>query len=612
MGDGNLTRPEIEALVEGTYDEHQSAKATEQPVIIEPQAEKQDPIAGEQKSGPALDYWQVRELCKRHNLFANKCRSKSVAKKYICNLDHTTRENLEKEAKQHGVRYKKYALVEVQKILQQAIAEYENLAKLTDAVELPVAFRRPETVTAEPAKTIGGEVDLYHQRLFTGQQNGNVVKLSQRFENNLRALKLRSTAEVARTYMPMQNAQALQKGDFVHFEKLAGEAIDVYAEGQKMAEGEIVVMDNHCGVRITNVVSFVATSASGDSLSLAFDEPFTLARLVLGADLKTVSDLCEITEGSIIEFGRTVDSPWRLEIGSDELNPDIVCLGEMLVRNDTICFEILTVIGNNTALRRMTPLKPSARHSTAKKVTARKGQSAKGLKKGDVDAILKKIPQRHLVNFLRQESPQTCALVLSLMNSWASPEILKLLPPIPQPEIIRRIAQGVSVPAWVLAEIYAELQILAAADLPVDAGGGIKPAAEMIVMSGRATERFIIESLEDEDPETAEKIKQNLFVFEDLVLLEDRAIQKVLREAENQVLALSMRGVDLEVQEKIFRNMSQRAQKLLKEDMDFMGPVRLRDVQDAQQTIVNIVRQLEENGDIIIARAGDHEPMILD
>jgi flagellar motor switch protein FliG len=126
----------------------------------------------------------------------------------------------------------------------------------------------------------------------------------------------------------------------------------------------------------------------------------------------------------------------------------------------------------------------------------------------------------------------------------------------------------------------------------------------------RGTEKTIIEALEEEDPELAEEIKKRMFVFEDIVLLDDRAIQKVMREVDNTELAKALKSVDSEVQEKIFKNMSKRAANLLREDMDFMGPVRLKDVEDAQQKIVNIIRKLEEAGEIVVARSGEDELIV--
>ena len=123
----------------------------------------------------------------------------------------------------------------------------------------------------------------------------------------------------------------------------------------------------------------------------------------------------------------------------------------------------------------------------------------------------------------------------------------------------------------------------------------------------RGTEKTIIEALEVEDPELAEEIKKRMFVFEDIVLLDDKAIQKVMREVDNADLSKALKSVDAEVQEKIFKNMSKRAASGLREEMDFMGPVRLKDVEEAQQKIVNIIRKLEEQGEIVVARSGEDE-----
>jgi flagellar motor switch protein FliG len=139
------------------------------------------------------------------------------------------------------------------------------------------------------------------------------------------------------------------------------------------------------------------------------------------------------------------------------------------------------------------------------------------------------------------------------------------------------------------------------------AAGGVGSIVEILNMVDRSSEKQIIEALEDEDPELAEEIKKRMFVFEDIVVLDDRAIQKVLREVDSQELAKALKSVDTEVQDKIYRNMSKRAAGMLKEDMEFMGPTRLKDVEEAQQKIVSIIRRLEDSGDIVVARAGEDE-----
>ena len=140
--------------------------------------------------------------------------------------------------------------------------------------------------------------------------------------------------------------------------------------------------------------------------------------------------------------------------------------------------------------------------------------------------------------------------------------------------------------------------------------GGVENIVEILNMVDRSTEKTIIESLEEEDPELAEEIKKRMFVFEDIVLLDDSAIQKVLREVDTAELAKALRGVEAEVQDKIFRNMSKRAASLLKEEMEYMGPVRLKDVEETQQKIVSIIRKLEDQGEIVVARSGEDEMVV--
>jgi len=132
-------------------------------------------------------------------------------------------------------------------------------------------------------------------------------------------------------------------------------------------------------------------------------------------------------------------------------------------------------------------------------------------------------------------------------------------------------------------------------------------SVDILSNADRVTERIVIESLEEEDPEIAEEILKRMFVFEDIVLLDDLTIQKVLREIDSSDLMKALRSVDSEVSEKIFRNMSERARDTIKEEMDFMGPVRIRSVEESQSNIVSVIKKMEEAGEIIIARSGEDE-----
>ena len=137
--------------------------------------------------------------------------------------------------------------------------------------------------------------------------------------------------------------------------------------------------------------------------------------------------------------------------------------------------------------------------------------------------------------------------------------------------------------------------------------GGVEAIVELLNRSDRTTERSIIENLESQDPELAEEIRKLMFVFEDITLLDDRSLQMVLREVENKDLSLALKGVPNEVANKVFKNMSKRAADMLREEIEFMGPVRIRDVEEAQQKIVNIIRKLEDSGEIIVSRGKGDE-----
>lgn len=224
------------------------------------------------------------------------------------------------------------------------------------------------------------------------------------------------------------------------------------------------------------------------------------------------------------------------------------------------------------------------------------------------DFIRRTDPQ-HLLNFIQNEHPQTIALILSYLDPQKASNILSNLPHTIQAEVAKRIATMDRVSPDVLREVerVLERKLSTLASEDHTSAGGIDSVVEILNLVDRGTEKTIIEALEEEDPELAEEIKKRMFVFEDIVLLDDRAIQKVMREVDNSDLAKALKSVDTEVQEKIFKNMSKRAANLLREDMDFMGPIRIKDVEDAQQKIVNIIRKLEDAGEIVVARAGEDE-----
>jgi len=223
--------------------------------------------------------------------------------------------------------------------------------------------------------------------------------------------------------------------------------------------------------------------------------------------------------------------------------------------------------------------------------------------------FIRRTDPAHLLNFVQQEYPQTIALILAYLEPQKAATILQNLPNEIQPEVSKRLATMDRTSPDVLREVerVLEKKLSTLSSEDYTAAGGVDAIVEILNLVDRSSEKAIIETLEEDDPELAEEIKKRMFVFEDIVMLDDRAIQKVLREVDQQELAKALKAVDTEVQDKIFRNMSKRAASMLKEDMEFMGPVRLKDVEESQQKIVSVIRRLEDSGEIVIARSGDDE-----
>ena len=226
--------------------------------------------------------------------------------------------------------------------------------------------------------------------------------------------------------------------------------------------------------------------------------------------------------------------------------------------------------------------------------------------------FIRRTDPSQLLNFIQQEHPQTIALILAYLEPNKASVILQNLRDDIQSEVARRIATMDRTSPDVLREVERvlekKLSTLSSEDFT--AAGGVESIVEILNLVDRSSEKAIIESLEEEDPDLAEEIKKRMFVFEDIVMLDDRAIQKVMREVDMQELAKALKSVDTEVQDKIFRNMSKRAASMLREDMEFMGPVRLKDVEEGQQKIVSIIRRLEDSGEIVIARSGEDELVV--
>ena len=223
--------------------------------------------------------------------------------------------------------------------------------------------------------------------------------------------------------------------------------------------------------------------------------------------------------------------------------------------------------------------------------------------------FVKKADPLQLVNFLQNEHPQVIALVLSYLEPGVASQILGALPEELQMEVIKRIALLERTSPEIVREIEKSLEkkLSGIVSQQFSKVGGIETAAEIMNNIDRQTEKAIMERLSQESPELAEEIRRRMFVFEDILKLDDRSVQLVLREVDTKDLAVALKGASDEVKEKIFKNMSKRAAQLLKDELEYMGPVRVKDVEEAQQKIINVIRRLEEAGEIIIARGGGEE-----
>lgn len=224
----------------------------------------------------------------------------------------------------------------------------------------------------------------------------------------------------------------------------------------------------------------------------------------------------------------------------------------------------------------------------------------------------RKSDPNQILNFIQNEHPQTISLVLSYLDHEQSAQILSALPQERQADVARRIALMDSTSPEVISqvELILEQKLSSTATQDYTSAGGIEAVVQVLNGVDRGTERTILDALEVQDPELAEEIKKRMFVFEDIVSLDNRSIQRVIRDVENEDLQLSLKVASEEVKEVLFKNMSKRMAETFQEEMEFMGPVRLRDVEEAQTRIVATIRRLEEAGEVIIARGGGDDIIV--
>jgi flagellar motor switch protein FliG len=228
--------------------------------------------------------------------------------------------------------------------------------------------------------------------------------------------------------------------------------------------------------------------------------------------------------------------------------------------------------------------------------------------------LLKKVDPAQLINFIMNEHPQTVAVIMAHLDPEQASSILAELPEQLQNEIVYRVATMGKISPELLNDVekVLESQLESVLGQDLSQAGGASTVAEILNLADRATERKILDNLVQKDPELATEVKNLMFVFDDLMLLDDKSMQRVLKEIDVKDLSMALKGTGEELQGKCFKNVSERVAQLIQEEMDFMGPVRLRDVEEVQQRIVDIVRSLEEDGEIVISGKGGSEDALVE
>lgn len=220
--------------------------------------------------------------------------------------------------------------------------------------------------------------------------------------------------------------------------------------------------------------------------------------------------------------------------------------------------------------------------------------------------FLKRADPSQVCSFIQDEHPQTISLILAHMNPAISSIILSSLPQDVQSDVVIRIATMDRTAPEIVREVerVLERKMASVFSQGFTFAGGVKDVAEILNMIERSTEKTIMADLEERDPELADEIARLMFTFDDIVFVDDSGIQKTLREVESKDLALALKASNDEVANKVYKNMSERAREMIKEEIEFMGPVRMKNVEEAQQKIVAVIRRLEESGDVVISGRG--------
>ncbi len=225
---------------------------------------------------------------------------------------------------------------------------------------------------------------------------------------------------------------------------------------------------------------------------------------------------------------------------------------------------------------------------------------------------LELVDSRTLANFLINEHPQTIALILAHLDGNKKVDVIKRLPEAIQTEVVLRIANIDFISPSLIAQVDEVLkqELATLGSIDTQQLGGIQPIADMLNVMDKQSEQNIMARVEEKDPQLAEEIRKLMFVFEDIVYIDDRGMQTLLKEVPNDKLVMALKTAPDEIKDKIFKNISKRAADLLREDLESMGPVKLSDVEKAQQEIINVAKRLESEGKIMIARGGDGDALV--
>jgi flagellar motor switch protein FliG len=234
------------------------------------------------------------------------------------------------------------------------------------------------------------------------------------------------------------------------------------------------------------------------------------------------------------------------------------------------------------------------------------------LEKSTGFSSLEKVNPQQLSKFIQNEHPQTIALILAHLSASQAAELIASLPEDMRSEIIIRMANLEEISPEIVKKISGVLdqKLEALGSYSLEEYGGVKAVAELFNRMDRRASRSVLEQIESRDPELTASIRDLMFVFEDILLIDDQGIMEILKRADKKSLAIGLKGANEELQAKFFRNMSQRAAEMMKEEMEYLGPIRVKEVEKAQHEVVEIVRGLEEEGVLVIGGAGGDEYVV--